>query len=80
MKTALIIGSNDFFAKDLVEKLYMERWRIYTLVSNKRFIKPSHVFEQYVFDYRAVDQTLLFLQEHMILYIIGTVKMLKMLF
>lgn len=53
MKTALIIGSNDFFAKDLVEKLYMERWRIYTLVSNKRFIKPSHVFEQYVFDYKS---------------------------
>lgn len=53
MKTALIIGSDNFFAKELVEKLYMERWRIYTLVNSKRFIKPSHVFEQYVFDYKS---------------------------
>lgn len=53
MKTVLIIGSNDFFTKSLIKKLYIEKWRVYTLVANQQLIKPAHVFEQYVFDYSS---------------------------
>lgn len=51
MNTVLIIGSNNFFTKNLINKYYKEKWRIYTLVNNKVYIKPSYVFEQYAFDY-----------------------------
>lgn len=53
MNTILIIGNFDFFTKTLIKKLYIEKWRIYTLVSSKKLIKPAHVFEQYVFDYSS---------------------------
>ncbi len=53
MSTILIIGNYDAFTKNLVKKLSIEKWRIYTLTNNKKFIKPSHVFEQYVFDYNS---------------------------
>ncbi|MDF2540334.1 MAG: hypothetical protein K0S47_52 [Herbinix sp.] len=51
MSNILIIGSYGTFTEGLINKFYKENWRIYTLVSKKKIIKPAHVFEQYAFDY-----------------------------
>ncbi len=53
MKTVLLIGTSDYFSKNLIEKLFIKKWRIYTLVNSKKIAKPAHVFEQYVFDYSS---------------------------
>ena len=53
MGTILIIGNTDAFIKSLAKKLYIEKWRVYLLVNNKNFKKPTHVFEQYSFDYSS---------------------------
>src|SRR5690554_6973009 len=36
----------------LINKFYLEKWTIYTLINNKNIHKPKHVIEQYVFDYK----------------------------
>ena len=51
MSSILIVGSYGTFTNELINKFYKENWRIYTLVTNKKHIKPAHVFEQYGFDY-----------------------------
>lgn len=53
MNTILLIGNYDYFIKALIKKLYIDKWRIYTLTSSGRLLKPSHVFEQYIFDYSS---------------------------
>lgn len=52
MDTILIIGNYDTFTKLLYKKFSIEKWRIYTLINNKKYVKPMHVFEQYIFDYK----------------------------
>jgi nucleoside-diphosphate-sugar epimerase len=51
MSSILIVGSYGTFTNEMIHKFYKENWRIYTLISNKKLIKPAHVFEQYVFKY-----------------------------
>ncbi len=51
MSSILIVGSYGSFTNELINKFYKENWRIYTLICNKKLIKPAHVFEQYVFKY-----------------------------
>ena len=51
MSSILIVGSYGTFTNELIHKFYKENWRIYTLISNKKLLKPAHVFEQYVFNY-----------------------------
>ncbi len=51
MSSILIVGSYGTFTEELISKFYKENWSIYTLTSNKKLIKPAHVFEQYVFGY-----------------------------
>ncbi|HHV12054.1 MAG TPA: sugar nucleotide-binding protein [Clostridiales bacterium] len=51
MDSILIVGSYGTFVNEIIQKFYKENWRIYTLISNKKWIKPAHVFEQYVFQY-----------------------------
>lgn len=53
MNTILVIGNYDAFTKLLFKKLHTEKWQIYTLINKKSLIKPIHVFEQYVFDYKS---------------------------
>lgn len=53
MNTILIIGNYNTFTNLLYKKFHTEKWRIYTLVNNKKLIKPIQVFEQYVFDYKS---------------------------
>lgn len=51
MSSILIVGSYGTFTNEMIHKFYKENWRVYTLISNKKLIKPAHVFEQYVFKY-----------------------------
>ncbi len=51
MASVLIVGSYGTLANELINKFNKENWRIYTLISSKKLIKPAHVFEQYVFPY-----------------------------
>jgi nucleoside-diphosphate-sugar epimerase len=51
MSSVLIVGSYGTFTNEIIHKFYKENWRIFTLISNKKLIKPAHVFEQYVFKY-----------------------------
>lgn len=51
MSSILIVGNYGTFTDELIHKFYKENWRIYTLTSSKKLIKPAHVFEQYVFHY-----------------------------
>jgi len=53
MNTILVIGNYDTFTKLLYKKFHTEKWRIFTLTNFKNIIKPMHVFEQYVFDYKS---------------------------
>ncbi len=53
MPNILIIGDYNPLTNHLIEKLHTEKWHIYTLISNKKLLKPLHVFEQYVFDYQS---------------------------
>ncbi len=51
MSSILIVGSYGTFTDELINKFYKENWHIYTLTTNKKLIKPAHVFEQYIFNY-----------------------------
>ena len=51
MGSILIVGGYGTLTNELINKFYKENWRIYTLISNRKLIKPAHVFEQYVFRY-----------------------------
>lgn len=51
MNSILIVGSYGTFTNEVINKFYKENWRVYTLISNKKLLKPAHVFEQYVFHY-----------------------------
>lgn len=51
MSSILIVGSYGTFTNEMIHKFYKENWRIYTLISSKKPIKPAHVFEQYAFKY-----------------------------
>lgn len=51
MGSILIIGSYGILAYEMINKLSKENWRIFTLTSDKKSIKPEHVFEQYIFEY-----------------------------
>ncbi len=51
MGSILMVGSYGTFINEMIQKFYKENWRIYTLISDKKRIKPAHVFEQYVFKY-----------------------------
>lgn len=51
MSSILIIGSYCTFTNELIHKFHKENWRIYTLTSGKKRMKPMHVFEQYNFRY-----------------------------
>ena len=51
MSSILIVGGYGTLTNELINRFYKENWRIYTLISNKKLIKPAHVFEQYIFSY-----------------------------
>ncbi len=51
MSTILIAGGYGTLTGSLIHKFYKEDWRIYTLISKKKLLKPAHVFEQYIFPY-----------------------------
>lgn len=53
MKTVLIVGNYFTFTTHFIKKFYIDKWRIYTLTSNSKLIKPAHVLEQYVFEYSS---------------------------
>lgn len=53
MKTVLIVGNYNAFTSQLIKKIHIDKWRIYTLTSSTTLIKPTYVLEQFVFEYSS---------------------------
>ena len=48
MKSILIIGSYYSFTRKLINKLYIEKWRIYTLVKYKEKSSQRYLSSMYL--------------------------------
>ncbi|MGF7142329.1 nucleoside-diphosphate-sugar epimerase [Anaerotaenia torta] len=55
MSNILIVGSYGTFTEELINKFYKENWNIYMLSSKKKLLRPSHVFEHYIFPYDSAS-------------------------